>query len=124
MTQESLFSRIGGEAAIEAAVDIFYDKVMADPRVNHFFDGVDIVKQRKKQKNFLNFAFGGPHPYSGVGMRNAHKKLVNEKGLNDSHFDIIIEHLGSTLKALNVDDNLIAEAAAIAESTRKDVLAG
>jgi hemoglobin len=47
---------------------------------------------------------------------------VKEKGLNDTHFDIIIQLLGSTLKELNVPAHLIAKAAEIAESTRKDVL--
>ena len=118
----SLYERLGGEAAVNAAVDIFYKKVMADARVNHFFDGIDLAKQIKKQKNFLSYAFGGPNKYSGVGMRNAHKRLVNEKGLNDSHFDVIISHLGATLQELKVPAELIKEAAAIAESTRKDVL--
>lgn len=118
----SLYERLGGEAAVNAAVDIFYKKVMADPRVNHFFDGIDLAKQIKKQKNFLSYAFGGPNHYSGMGMRNAHKRLVKEQGLNDSHFDVIIGHLGATLQELKVPADLIKEAAAIAESTRSDVL--
>jgi len=34
----------------------------------------------------------------------------------------VMEHLGATLKELNVPAELLAEAAAIAESTRNDVL--
>ena len=56
---ESLFEQIGGAPAVEAAVDIFYKKVLADTRVNHFFETVDMDKQRFKQKAFLTFAFGG-----------------------------------------------------------------
>jgi hemoglobin len=73
------------------------------------------------QKAFLTFAFGGPQKYTGRTLRKSHAKLV-EKGLNDSHFDAVIEHLGATLKELNVPDLLISEAAAIAESVRNDVL--
>jgi hemoglobin len=54
-------------------------------------------------------------------MRTAHAHLV-KMGLNDSHFDAVMEHLGATLTELNVPADLIAEAAAIAESTRKDIL--
>lgn len=32
----SLYERIGGEAAVDAAVDIFYRKVLSDDRVNGF----------------------------------------------------------------------------------------
>lgn len=117
----SLFSELGGEAAVNAAVDIFYRKVLQDDRIKHFFGGVDMTKQAAKQKAFLTMAFGGPHNYSGADMRRGHAHLVAQ-GLNDSHFDAVMEHLGATLTELNVPGNLIAQAAAIAESTRNDVL--
>ena len=118
---ESLYNRIGGDAAVNAAVDIFYRKVLADDRINRFFEGVDMEKQAAKQKAFLTFAFGGPNNYTGEDMRKGHAHLVKQ-GLNDDHFNAVMEHLGATLKELNVPDELIGEAAAIAESTRNDVL--
>ncbi len=117
----SLYNDLGGEAAVNAAVDIFYRKVLKDDRIKHFFDGVDMSKQIAKQKAFLTMAFGGPNNYSGADMRRGHAHLV-AKGLNDSHFDAVMENLGATLTELKVPGNLIAQAAAIAESTRKDVL--
>lgn len=118
----TLFEKIGGEAAVDAAVDLFYKKVLADDRIKHFFEDVDMEKQHRMQKGFLTFAFGGPNNYSGRGMEVAHKRLVAEKGLNDSHFDAVMEDLGATLKELGVPDDLIGEAAAIAESVRGPVL--
>lgn len=118
---ESLYDQIGGDAAVNAAVDIFYRKVLADDRINQFFEGVDMDRQAAKQKAFLTVAFGGPNNYSGKDMRDGHAHLV-KRGLDDSHFDAVMENLGATLKELNVPDALIAQAAAIAESTRNDVL--
>ncbi len=118
---ESVYDRIGGEAAVNAAVDIFYRKVLADERINSFFEGVDMEKQASKQKAFLTMALGGPNNYTGEDMRKGHAHLV-ARGLNDSHFDAVMENLGATLQELNVPADLIAEAAAIAESTRNDVL--
>lgn len=117
----NLYEQIGGEAAVNAAVDIFYRKVLSDDRISHFFEGVDMEKQAAKQKAFLTMAFGGPHNYTGKDMREGHAHLV-KNGLNDSHFDAVMENLGATLKELNVPDELIGQAAAIAESTRNDVL--
>eukprot|EP00744_Colponema_vietnamica_P001678 GILI01002755.1.p1 GENE.GILI01002755.1~~GILI01002755.1.p1 ORF type:complete len:243 (+),score=94.15 GILI01002755.1:89-817(+) len=117
----SLFEKLGGEAAVDIAVDKFYQKVLADPHVNHFFANTDMNRQRKMQKAFLTYAFGGPHNYNGRNMRVAHKKLV-ESGLNDSHFDSIVNHLATTLKELSVADDLIGQVGAIAESVRADVL--
>lgn len=119
---DSLFTKIGGEDAVNAAVDIFYQKVLNDDRVNRFFRGVDMDQQALKQKDFLTFAFGGPNNYSGKNVREGHAHLVAERGLNDEHFDAIIEHLGSTLVELGVPGELIAQCAAIAESTRPEVL--
>jgi hemoglobin len=117
----SLYDQIGGAAAVDAAVDIFYRKVLTDDRVSHFFDDVDMDRQAAKQKAFLTMAFGGPHNYSGADMRRGHAHLV-ARGLNDGHFDTIVELLGSTLAELSVPPALISQVAAIAESTRTDVL--
>ena len=117
----SLYDRLGGANAIDAAVDIFYRKMLSDDRVSGYFDDTDMDRQIAKQKAFLTMAFGGPNSYSGKDMREAHKHLV-ARGLNGSHVDVVIAHLGSTLKELGVADADIAEAAAIAEGARAHVL--
>ena len=63
------------------------------------FDDVDMDRQIQKQKAFLTMVFGGPNDYSGKDMREGHKHLV-ERGLNESHFDAVIENLAGTLKEL------------------------
>ena len=118
---QTLYERLGGEPAVNAAVDIFYRKVLADYRINRFFDDTDMEKQAAKQKAFLTMAFGGPNNYTGTDMRTAHARFV-KMGLNDSHFDAVVENLGATLTELNVPQALIAEVAALCETTRNDVL--
>jgi hemoglobin len=121
-TQEAtLYEALGGEAAIDAAVDVFYRKVLADDRIGAFFEGVDMDRQVARQKAFLTMAFGGPHSYTGADMRRGHQHLV-VRGLNDSHFDAVVELLGESLAELGVAPALIAKVAGIAESTRNDVL--
>lgn len=114
----SLYQQLGGKAAIDAAVELFYVKVLADKRVNHFFEDVSMVKQKRKQKEFLSAALGGPIPYTGKDLRKAHADIP----LNDTHFDAIAEHLQATLEELKVDKALIAQAMAIVASTRDAVL--
>lgn len=117
----TLYERLGGETAVDAAVEIFYRKVLSDDRVNEFFDGVDMEAQISKQKGFLTMVFGGPNNYTGKDMRDGHKHLV-ARGLNDSHVDCIIELLGATLTELGAADSDIQEVANIANSVRDDVL--
>jgi len=66
-------------------------------------------------------AFGGPNQYSGMDMRRGHAHLV-AKGLNDAHFDAVVENLAATLRELNVPQPYIAEVATLCETTRNDVL--
>ena len=114
----TIYEQLGGEGAMGAAVDIFYRKVLADDRISQFFDSVDMDRQAQKQKAFLTMVLGGPSAYTGKDMRAAHARF----GLTDVHFDAVVENLGATLKELGVADGLIAEVAAVAETTRKDVL--
>ena len=118
---EDLYTRLGGQAAVNAAVEIFYRKVVRDPRVKMFFSGTDINEQIEKQKGFLTFAFGGASHYSGKDLRIAHAPLVR-RGLSSAHFDTVVQHLRSTLEELGVEKSLINEALKIVEHTRHEVL--
>ncbi len=115
---KSLYERLGGQAAIDAAVDIFYVKVLADDRVNYLFEDINMKRQIAKQKQFLAAAFGGPVPYEGRDLRTAHKSL----DLTDKHFGAIAEHLQASLTELKVDEKIIGEVMAIAASTKDAVL--
>lgn len=117
----TLFEQLGGAPAVDAAVDIFYRKVLSDESICHFFDTTDMERQAAKQKAFLTMAFGGPNNYSGLDMRKAHAPLVAQ-GLNDDHFNAVAGHLKSTLEELGAPKELIDQVLAIAESTRNDVL--
>lgn len=117
----SLYDELGGAAAIDAAVDIFYRKVLSDDRIARFFEGVDMERQAAKQRGFLTMVFGGPNHYTGKNMRDGHARLV-AMGLDDSHVDAVIENLGATLTELGVGADKIAQVAAIADSVRDDVL--
>jgi hemoglobin len=117
-TPPSLFERIGGSTAVDAAVDAFYNRVIADARIAHHFAGLDMDRQLKKQKAFLTLAFGGRSDTPRPALRHAHARLK----LTESDFDAVMEHLSATLAALSVPADLIAEVASIASSVRRDVL--
>ena len=94
---ESLFDRIGGESAVDAAVDLFYQKILADPGLSRFFENVNLSRLRKKQKAFLTQSFGGPDRFKGRDLTAAHAGSVTI-GLGDQHFDVVAGHLRATLE--------------------------
>jgi truncated hemoglobin YjbI len=117
-----LYQRVGGDKAMELAVDVFYRKALQDDLVGRFFKGIDMESQRLKQKNFLSMAFGGPHQYSGQDLRKAHKPLVEKLGMTDRHFDRVLEIFGESLEELNISEKERNGMLEILASTREDIL--
>jgi len=117
----TVYQQIGGGAAVDAAVDIFYRKVLTDDRISRFFDDIDMDVQAAKQKAFLTMVLGGPANYTGQDMRRGHQHLI-ARGMNDDHVDAVIELLGQTLAELGVSPAAIGQIAGVAESVRDDVL--
>jgi hemoglobin len=116
--EKSLYHRLGGKAAVEAAVDKFYVKVLADKRINHFFEDINMTTQHRKQKAFLSAAFGSPVAWKGKDMRRAHEDMT----LTEVHFNAVAENLQKTLEEMKVPQPLIGEVMTIAASTKDAVL--
>lgn len=115
------FSKIGGIRTVHQVVDLFYDKVLADPSVNFFFKDADMNVQRGKMKAFLMMALGGPVRYTGKDMRTAHTELVRG-GLRDSHFNAVAAHLVTALRECGVDETVCHQIGGMVESVRNQVL--
>ena len=94
----TLYERLGGTPAVEAAVDVFYRKVLADGRIARFFDNVNMEEQIAKQKAFLTMAFAGVQQIHRQGYARSASKAFVAPGLNDMHVDAVVENLGSTLR--------------------------
>jgi len=80
----TLIERMGGAEAASGllipAVEIFYAKLLADPTLAPYFEGVDTTILMRKQVEFLAYVFGGPKAYTGKGIAEAHENLIREKG--------------------------------------------
>lgn len=96
---KTLYQRLGGEDAITAVVDEFYDRVMADEQVASYFDDVDMQKQRAHQAQFISSVTGGPVKYSGGEMETVHADM----GITPSDFEAIATHLDDALAEFEVD---------------------
>lgn len=108
VNEVSLYERIGGESAVNAAVNRFYERVIADPELKDFFKGVSMSRLKAHQFAFLSQALGGPKQYTGASMRDAHSRLPIEQ----RHFDGVAMHLVETLRDLGVSEEIIGAIAA------------
>ncbi len=117
----SLYTDLGGEPAISAALDHFYDKVLADERINRYFDRVNLDRLKSTQASFFAMALGGPSEYSGRDLKTAHAR-PRKQGLDEAHYHIFMNHFEDTLAELGVPEPKITEVMAIAHTGKDDVL--
>ncbi|WP_306054938.1 group I truncated hemoglobin [Natronococcus wangiae] len=86
---DTLYDRLGGWDAIAAVVDRFYERMLEDDRVAHFFEDIDVQRQRAHQTQFLSAVAGGPVDYTGRDMEAAHAHL----DIGRTEFDVVATHL-------------------------------
>lgn len=119
----SLFSRIGGEAAVSAIVRGFYGKALVDMRIKKYFDFDDAATmeaQIRKQIAFISAALGGP-AFEGMDVRKARAHLAT-LGLTATHFDAVSQNMGAVLRGQNMPHPLIEELEKFCEGVRAEVL--
>jgi hemoglobin len=104
-TETNIYETIGGEDALVAVVDDFYDRVVADPQLAPFFAGIGMKQLKGKQVEFFAQALGGPQVYQGQSMRQAHYG----RGITQADFDKVAYHLTSSLVGAGVPGDLVAQ---------------
>ena len=117
----TVFDQIGGQASVDAAVEMFYDKVLQDDRINGFFTGTNMDGQKLKMKRFLARLLAGQSEGAEDYMRASHRHLVDQ-GLNESHFAAVAGHLQATLEGLSVPQALVAQIMTVAAGLQDAVL--
>jgi hemoglobin len=94
----SLYEEIGGRAALRAAVDVLYGRLLADPELAWLFTRGVSDRHRAFVVAALGEALGGPERYRGPNIPDAHHDL----GITDAQFDRAAAHLSGALDELGV----------------------
>ncbi|NHC12203.1 group I truncated hemoglobin [Motilibacter deserti] len=115
----SIYDVLGQEHGIRAAVDEFYRRVLGDPALAGYFEGVDMARLRQHQAALLVQVTGGPKAYEGRDLAQAHRSL----GITSADFDRVVGHLAATLTSLGVDDETLGTVAAALGAHRDDIVA-
>ncbi|MCY1042904.1 methyl-accepting chemotaxis protein [Corallococcus sp. bb12-1] len=103
--KNTLFQRLGGKAALTAAVQKLYARVMTDALLKPFFRRADLVALQRQLAAYLTQHLGGPGVYRGPSMRELHAEL----NLRPHHFERVTEHLASVLDELDVSGPVARE---------------
>lgn len=116
--QTTLYEQLGGQAAINAVVEEFYARVLADEKVRDLFKNTDMEKQKRHQAAFIAYATGGPNRYQGRTIKKAHEGL----GITEEQFMAVATHLSDSLKHFNVPQHLIDQVIELFASLKGDVV--
>ena len=114
----SIYEAIGGRAAVAAAVEGLYGRIVADPVLGRFFPQGVAAKHRAYVITVLGEALGGPERYRGPDLAKAHGGL----GITDADFDRTAGHLAATLDSLGVPGHLADQIIGIVAGLRPAVV--
>ncbi|MDQ3439488.1 MAG: group 1 truncated hemoglobin [Planctomycetota bacterium] len=143
--KKSLFARLGGDKGIDAIVDDWINRAMADPRVNWRRVGVRqggisfrrgrslewkgdanaVANMKKHIAQFIKVATGAPVPttgpakYEGRDLKTVHGGMR----ITNAEFDASIGDLKASLDKLGLPTEEQKELLAIVESARPQVAA-
>jgi hemoglobin len=84
-----VFKQFGEEAGLVKLMDIFMEKLLADPRMRPFFENTDQARVKKHLVEQFCVILGGPCAYSGRDMKSSHATL----GIDRSNFNALVEDL-------------------------------
>jgi hemoglobin len=115
----SIYDQIGGTGAVAAAVEELYVRVLGDPALAPYFDGIELQHTKHHMRAFIAVALGGGHVYEGRDMVAAHAGL----GIDDRAFDRVVSHLGVALHTLGVGGPQVTTILARLAPLRADIVA-
>ncbi len=120
---ENLFDRLGKTGGIVKVVNDFVENVIQDKRVQPFFAvTANNPKRVRRFKKLLALqiceASGGTCKYSGKSMKEAHKNMK----VQESHFNILVEHLTEAMIKNGVGKKEQSEVIALIAPMKEDIV--
>lgn len=88
---ETAFEQLGGEWALRAIIHDFVDAMVEDPMIGFFFRGVDRHRLRDKEYEMTARFLGAQIPYTGKGLREAHRPHPIMGGQFDRRRQLLVE---------------------------------
>jgi hemoglobin len=97
-TTSTLYEKYGVQA-ITAVVNDVYNRLLNDPALIRYFEGVDMNVLRKHQTLFMTYLLGSKRPYNGAKLKSAHTNL----NVQEEDFERFIRHLNDSCRYFNLD---------------------
>ena len=114
----AIYDELGGGDGVRTAVTVMYNRVVADPELAPWFEGIDTERLKSHQRAFLAAAFGGPQVFTGRSIGEAHAEMA----ITDDAFDRVVRSLMTALADLGVANEAVLAVGARLEDMRGDIV--
>ncbi|MDA0631945.1 group 1 truncated hemoglobin [Nonomuraea sp. MCN248] len=118
-TSLSYYDQVGGAPAVRGVVDLFYVRVLDDADVSPYFTGIDLARLKRHMVVLLCSVLGGPEPYEGRDLAEAHHGL----GITAAHYAKVGEILVSVLREAGVGDDVLRHVVLTLDSVKPSIVA-
>ncbi len=96
---EKLFDKLGGFSQIRKIISEFYDKLLDNENLSHYFKDVDMAKLIDHQTKFITYVLDGPVDFKEEALKRAHSSL----GISTDEFDEMAGLLRETLEDFDLE---------------------
>ncbi|WP_119459854.1 chemotaxis protein CheW [Rhodospirillaceae bacterium SYSU D60014] len=115
----SLYDRVGGLAAIDAIVEVFYGSVVADEQLKGYVADINLDILQAGQRAFLGGLIGGPASEREAAQASAHRGFVTA-AMEPQDVAAVDEYLRAALAALEVPADAAETVMGLIAASRPD----
>ena len=114
----AIYDELGGGDGVRTAVTVMYHRIVADPELAPWFEGIDTDRLKAHQRAFLAAAFGGPQVFTGRPIPEAHRGME----ITDDAFDRVVSALMTALADLGIAKEAVNTVGERLEGMRGDIV--
>ncbi len=123
MTEQTLYTRLGGYDGINCFVNDLLPRLQADPQLGRFWQnrGADgIAREKQLLIDYLCENAGGDVYYTGRNMKTSHVGM----NITEADWNVFLGHAADTMQALSVAQQECDDVVAFVLSLKNDIIDG
>jgi hemoglobin len=117
-SRDTIYAQIGGFSTVRGLVEDFYDRLLKEESLKHYFVGIDMSRLIRHQTDFVCMVMGGPVDYTGRQLRDSHKHL----SINNKDFDLVAATLQECLLDGGLKEEHVAQIIGAVAGARGDIV--
>ncbi|MFJ2028360.1 group 1 truncated hemoglobin [Streptosporangium sp. NPDC087985] len=97
------YELVGGASSVREVVDRLYVVLLDDPDLKPYFADVELPKLKRHMAILLSSVLGGPEPYEGRELGEAHRGM----GITEEHYAKVGDILVTVLRDAGADEDIV-----------------